>query len=54
VTAKLRIQQGNLASVQWSRGIGEYKINHGPGWRIYLARDGLQIIILLGGGSKVR
>ena len=54
VTAKLRMQQGNLSSVQWFRGIGEYKIDYGPGWRIYLARDGLQIIVLLGGGSKVR
>jgi putative addiction module killer protein len=54
VTAKLRMQQGNLSSVEWFRGIGEYKIDYGPGWRIYLARDGLQIIILLGGGSKVR
>ena len=54
VTAKLRMQQGNLSSVEWFRGIGEYKIDYGPGWRIYLARDGLQIIILLGGGSKDR
>lgn len=48
------MQQGNLSSVQWFRGIGEYKIDYGPGWRIYLARDGPQIIILLSGGSKVR
>ena len=53
-TAKLRMQQGNLSSVEWFRGIGEYKIDFGPGWRIYLARDGLQIIVLLGGGSKKR
>ena len=51
---ELRMQQGNLSSAEWFRGIGEYKIDYGPGWRIYLARDGLQIIILLGGGSKVR
>jgi putative addiction module killer protein len=54
VTAKLRMEQGKLSSVEWFRGIGEYKIDYGPGWRIYLARDGLQIIILLGGGSKAR
>jgi putative addiction module killer protein len=40
VTAKLRMQQGNLSSVEWFRGIGEYKIDYGPGWRIYLAKDG--------------
>ena len=54
VTAKLRMQQGNLSSVEWFRGIGEYKIDYGPGWRIYLAKDGLQLIILIGGGSKAR
>jgi putative addiction module killer protein len=51
-TANLRMQQGNLSNVEWFRGIGEYKIDFGPGWRIYLAKDGLQIIVLLGGGSK--
>ena len=53
-TAKYRMQQGNLSSIEWFRGIGEYKINYGAGWRIYLAKDGTKIIILLGGGSKNR
>jgi putative addiction module killer protein len=53
-TAKYRMQQGNLSSIEWFRGIGEYKINYGAGWRIYLAKDGTEIIILLGGGSKNR
>lgn len=52
VTANLRMQQGNLSNVKWFRGIGEYRIDFGPGWRIYLAKDGAQIIVLLGGGSK--
>lgn len=51
-TAKYRIQRGNLSNVEWFRGIGEYKINYGAGWRIYLAKDGVEIIMLLGGGSK--
>ncbi len=51
-TAKIRMQQGNLSRVEWFRGIGEYKIDYGPGYRIYLAKDGLQIIVLLGGGTK--
>lgn len=46
------MQLGNLSNVEWFRGIGEYKIDFGPGWRIYLAKDGIQIIVLLGGGSK--
>lgn len=50
--AAIRMEQGNLSNVEWFRGIGEYKIDWGPGYRIYLAKDGLKIIILLGGGSK--
>jgi putative addiction module killer protein len=50
--AKLRMQQGNLSNVEWFRGIGEYKIDWGAGYRIYLARDGLKILVLLGGGTK--
>ena len=48
------MQQGNLSNVEWFRGIGECKIDFGPGWRIYLAKDGIQIIVLLGGGSNKR
>jgi putative addiction module killer protein len=49
-----RMEQGNLSNVQWFRGIGEYKIDWGPGLRIDLAKDGVKIIILIGGGSKKR
>lgn len=49
-----RMEQGNLSNVEWFRGIGEYKIDWGPGLRIYLAKDGLKIIILIGGGTKKR
>ena len=52
--AILRMQQGNLSNVEWFRGIGEYKIDWGPGYRIYLARDGQKILVLLGGGIKRR
>ena len=31
-----------------------HKIDWGPGLRIYLAKDGLKIIILIGGGTKKR
>ena len=51
-TNKLRMSMGNLSNVEWFRGIGECKIDFGAGWRIYLAKDGLKIIVLLGGGSK--
>lgn len=51
-TAKVRMEQGNLSNVKWFRGIGEYQIDWGPGYRIYLAKDGLKIIVLLGGTKK--
>ena len=49
-----RMEQGNLSNVEWFRGIGEYKIDWGPGLRIYLAKDGPKIIILNGGGTRKR
>ena len=51
-TAKLRMGQGNLSNVDWFRGIGECKLDFGAGWRIYLAKEGNEIIVLLGGSSK--
>ena len=45
---------GQFSNVQWLRGIGEYKIDWGPGLRIYLAKDGLKLILLIGGGTKKR
>jgi len=52
--AKVRIAQGNFSNVEWFLGIGENKIDWGPGYRVYLARDGKTIILLLGGGTKKR
>lgn len=52
VTAKLRLEMGNISNVKWFDGIGEYVIDWGPGYRIYLAKDGDQLIILFGGGTK--
>jgi putative addiction module killer protein len=52
--AVTRMEQGNLSNVAWFGGIGEYKIDWGPGLRVYLAKDGLKIILLIGGGTKKR
>ena len=49
-----RMEQGNLSRVEWFRGMGEYRIDWGPGLRIYLARETPEIIILIGGGTKRR
>jgi len=51
-TAKVRLELGNTSSVKWFDGIGEYKIDWGPGYRIYLAEDGNTLIVLFGGGTK--
>jgi putative addiction module killer protein len=51
-TAILRLEMGNTSSVKWIGIIGECRIDWGPGYRIYLARDGDAVIILLGGGTK--
>jgi len=50
--AKARLELGNTSSIKWFSGIGEYRINWGPGYRIYLAQDGKDLIILFGGGTK--
>jgi putative addiction module killer protein len=51
--AVTRMKQGNLSNVKSvGAGVQEYKIDFGPGYRVYLGRDGLELIILLGGGTK--
>ena len=50
--ALARIEQGNLGSIKWFEGIGEIKIHWGAGLRIYVGKQDIQIILLLGGGHK--
>ena len=52
--AKARIELGNTSNIKWFDGIGEYRIDWGPGYRIYLIQDGKELIVLLGGGTKKR
>jgi len=40
----------NIKSI--GTGVFEYKIDFGPGYRIYFAREAEAIIILIGGGTK--
>ena len=51
-TAVFRLEQGNTSRVKWIGTIGEYRIDWGPGYRIYLGKDGPALIVLLGGGAK--
>lgn len=53
VTALYRMEQGNLSNVKpVGQGVAEYRIDFGPGYRIYLGQDGDVVVILLGGGTK--
>lgn len=50
-----RIGIGNLSSVKSvGSGVHECRIDWGPGYRVYLGKDGEKLIILLGGGTKKR
>lgn len=50
-----RIEQGNLSNVKGvGRGVLEYRLDFGPGYRVYLGRDGDVLVILLAGGTKRR
>jgi len=53
-TAALRLELGATSNIKWIGGIGEYRIDWGPGYRIYLAQDGETLIVLFGGGTKQR
>lgn len=49
------MEQGNLSSVKPAgQGVAEYRIDFGPGYRIYIGQSGDVLIILLGGGAKKR
>jgi putative addiction module killer protein len=53
--ALTRIEAGNLSNVKGvGSGLLEYRIDCGPGYRIYFGRDGEQLVILLAGGTKKR
>jgi putative addiction module killer protein len=50
-----RLAQGNFSNVKGvGSGVYEYRINFGPGLRIYFGRDGERLVILLAGGAKKR
>lgn len=48
-----RLELGNLSNVKpVGSGVLEFRIDFGPGYRIYFGRDGSELILLLGGGTK--
>ena len=54
-TSLARMEAGNLSNVRGvGRGVLECRINVGPGYRVYVGRDGDTLIVLLAGGTKAR
>lgn len=50
-----RLRNGNDSHVESiDSGVFEVKINWGPGYRVYFGRNGIRIILLLGGSTKQR
>ncbi len=50
-----RLGQGNISNAKGvGEGVLEYRINWGPGYRVYFGRDGEALVILLTGGTKQR
>jgi len=54
-TALYRMEQGNLSNAKSvCKGVFEYKLHFGPGYRIYFGQDGDTLVLLLNGGTKKR
>ena len=53
--ALARFELGNLSNVKAvGAGVLEYRIDFGPGYRVYFGRHGADLVILLAGGTKHR
>lgn len=54
-TALTRLAGGNFSNVKGvGSGVFEFRIDFGPGYRVYFGKDGERLVILLGGGTKKR
>ncbi len=52
-TAVRRMREGNFSNAKpIGQGVSEFRLNFGPGYRIYFGRDGDRLVVLLGGGTK--
>jgi putative addiction module killer protein len=50
-----KIERGALSNVKpVGEGVSEFRIDFGPGYRVYFGMDGQTLIILLTGGTKKR
>lgn len=53
---RIRLDRTRLGNLGDSRSVGggvhELKVDYGPGYRLYFAREGQRVILLLMGGDK--
>ena len=50
-----RLEAGNFSGVKGAgESIFELRMDFGPGYRVYFGKDGEDLVILLGGGTKKR
>lgn len=50
-----KVERGALSNVKpVGEGVSEYRIDFGPGYRVYFGMDGQTLVILLIGGTKKR
>ncbi len=48
-----RLSLGNFGDVKpVGEGVSELRIDYGPGYRVYFARRGQTLVVLLAGGDK--
>ena len=47
-----RIELGLLGDAKFFVGIGELRVDYGPGYRLYFVKRGSEVIVLLCGGDK--
>ncbi|MGH8119881.1 MAG: type II toxin-antitoxin system RelE/ParE family toxin, partial [Gammaproteobacteria bacterium] len=52
--ALARLDAEHASNIKWFSGLGEYRIDWGPGYRINFLQDGPDFIVLSGGGTKKR
>jgi len=48
----VRLSAGLFGDVKFFDGIGELRIDYGPGYRLYFMKRGSTVVVLLCGGDK--